>query len=249
MTEARPDVSELKTKLDDSGFVVVEQLMDTDLTRQLADCMNRVFDERAPADEPNQHLRGLLELVPASDLPLLEAALLDPSCLSLADSVLGDDFRLAEVGARRFHPGAAGLPLHVGVPANRFIKRGLPAPEQCLVLTVSWLLDEVSRSNGVRAFLPCSHLARRGPRRDQHYDHLAYIEAPAGSVILFNSAVWHAVEPYADPTGSRCELASAYVVPWLDQCELGWKAPSEPVLNQLSPRLRQLNQRPAESKE
>ncbi len=249
MTASQPEIKKLKTRLDEYGFVVVERLLDSDLTQQIAGCMNRLFDERAAADEPNQHLRGLLELAPASELPALEAALLDPTCVGLAESVLGDDFRLAEVGARRFHPGAVGLPLHVGVPADRFIRRGLPAPEQCLVLTVSWLLDDVTRGNGARAFLPCSHLARRGPRPDALYDYLAYVEAPAGSAILFNSAVWHAVEPYADSSGSRCELASAYVIPWLDHDELGWKTPPGPVLNQLSPRLRQLHLRPAERKE
>ena len=44
MTAARPDVLKLKTRLDEYGFVVVEQLLDADVTRQLADSMNRVFE-------------------------------------------------------------------------------------------------------------------------------------------------------------------------------------------------------------
>ena len=159
----------------------------------------------------------------------------------MAEQVLGADFQLAEVGARRFRPGATGLPLHVGVPANRFAERGLPPPEQCLVLTFSWLLDDLTRNNAARTFLPCSHHARRGPQPQEQYDHLAYIEAPAGSVVLFNSAVWHAIEPYQELGPSRCEFSSAYVVPWLDQQELGWKAPPRTVHQQLSPHLQQLN--------
>ncbi len=241
MSAAHEHVDELMVKLDEYGFVVVEDLLPAEVFQHLAESIGRVFDERVSAEDPNQHIRGLLEHLATKDLQAVETALLHPTCIALAERVLGTDFQLAEVGSRRFQPGAKGLPLHVGVPADRFNHQGLQPPAQCLVLTFSWLLHDVTRRNGSRVFVPFSHHARRDPRPNANYDHLAHVEARAGSIILFNSAVWHGVQTNVTADEPRIELASAYIVPWIDQRELGWQAPSHSVLQQMSPRMRQLN--------
>ncbi len=240
MSATDENIDELRATLDEYGFVVVEDLLDVAVVQRLAAAIGQAFDARVPADKPNQHISGLLECLPTDDLAAIETALLHPTCLALAERVLGADYQLAQVGSRRFRPGASGLPLHVGVPGDRFNKHGLPAPEKCLVLTFSWLLHDVTRSNGSRVFMPFSHHSRRGPRPHANYDHLAHVEAPTGSVILFNSAVWHAVERNLTADEERIELCSAYVVPWIDQREVGWQATSQSVLQEMSPRMREL---------
>ena len=241
MSATNENIDELWVTLDEYGFVVVEDLLNTEVVQRLAVAIGQAFDGRVPADEPNQHISGLLECLPTNDLAVVETALLHPTCLALAECVLGADYQLAEVGSRRFRPGASGLPLHVGVPTDRFNQHGLLVPEQCLVLTFSWLLHDVTRSNGSRVFMPFSHHSRRGPRPHANYDHLAHVEAPAGSVILFKSAVWHAVKKNVTADEERIELTSAYVVPWIDQRGVGWQATPNSILQQMSPRMRELN--------
>jgi len=101
--------------------------------------------------------------------------------------VLGD-FKLSSLNSRAALPGAGLQALHAeGGPAG-------PGPYQ--VCNSIWLLDDFTEENGATRVVPGSH--RRTVRvGDELPDPLAphpeqvTLTAPAGTVIVFNSHLWH----------------------------------------------------------
>jgi ectoine hydroxylase-related dioxygenase (phytanoyl-CoA dioxygenase family) len=74
------------------------------------------------------------------------------------------------------------------------------------LLTALWLLDDFSADNGATRLVPGSHL-RPGPvpkgftdPAARHPDQLV-VQAPAGSLLLFNGHLWHAGT--ANASGAR----------------------------------------------
>ncbi|CAN5908461.1 hypothetical protein BH24BAC1_BH24BAC1_36740 [soil metagenome] len=70
------------------------------------------------------------------------------------------------------------------------------APGSYTVCNSIWLLDDFSRENGATRIVPGSHLKGSLPQDEledpfaPHPDEIV-IEAPAGSVFIFNSHAWH----------------------------------------------------------
>lgn len=57
---------------------------------------------------------------------------------------------------------------------------------QCL-----WLLDDFNERNGATRVVPRSHQYQFYPENNKHYPEEVIVTAPAGSVIIFNGALWH----------------------------------------------------------
>jgi ectoine hydroxylase-related dioxygenase (phytanoyl-CoA dioxygenase family) len=83
-----------------------------------------------------------------------------------------------------------------------------PAPfsamvEQC---NTTWLLSDYTAENGSIAMVPGSHRMRRHPADNELEEFAVPIEAPMGSLLVFNSATWHGSFPRKVP-GLRTGLA------------------------------------------
>ena len=237
------DVPSLKATLDEYGFVVLENLMPRDTALYMASRLIDVFESQLDVAEADQHISAVFDHLTPDDYELFQKALTHPICLELARRTLGEDFQLAEVGARRFKPGAQGLPVHVGEPAGRLKELGIRIPETCFALTFSWMLNDLNKDNGVRLLMPFSHHFGHAPREHFEYPHLAEVEAPAGSILLFNSATWHGVAPNRSRDGDRVELASGYFMSWLDPREIGWKLLKRSDRDRMLDVFQQLNRR------
>jgi ectoine hydroxylase-related dioxygenase (phytanoyl-CoA dioxygenase family) len=103
--------------------------------------------------------------------------------------VLGEEFKLSSLNYRAAKPGKGLQKLHVdwheAVSVDDF-----------KVCNSIWLLDDFCEENGATRVVPGTHLAGEMPQ-DVLADPLAthpkevLIEAPAGSVFIFNSHTWH----------------------------------------------------------
>ncbi len=119
--------------------------------------------------------------------PVFEVCFTDPRLLAAVAHVLGD-FKLSSLNSRAARPGAGLQALHAeGGPAG-------PGPYQ--VCNSIWLLDDFTEENGATRVVPGSH--RRTVRvGDELPDPLGphpeqvTLTAPAGTVIVFNSHLWH----------------------------------------------------------
>lgn len=112
-----------------------------------------------------------------------------PKILAAISHVLGQNFKLSSLNYRSAKPGAGLQKLHVDwhepVAVNDF-----------KVCNSIWLLDDFSRENGATRVIPGTHLQALLPQealKDPMAPHPeeVIIEAPAGSVVIFNSHTWH----------------------------------------------------------
>ena len=112
-----------------------------------------------------------------------------PRVLAAMAEVLGEAFKLSSLNYRAAKPGKGLQKLHVdwheAVAADDF-----------KVCNSIWLLDDFCEENGATRVVPGTHLTGEMPQ-DILADPLAthpkevLIEAPAGSVFIFNSHTWH----------------------------------------------------------
>src|SRR5262245_42532068 len=93
---SRLDLDELKTELDEYGFVVVPNIFTSADASRMAGRVREVLCRQPDVDRPDQTLRGVLNYIEADD-PLLDlfiAAATIPVYLELARHLLGDGFQM-----------------------------------------------------------------------------------------------------------------------------------------------------------
>lgn len=112
-----------------------------------------------------------------------------PRLLAGIAHVLGSSLKLSSLNYRAAKPGMGLQKLHVDWHESVL-------PGQYTVCNSIWLLDDFSPANGATRIVPGSHLSGSLPQdtladpEAPHPDEVI-IEAPAGSVFIFNSHAWH----------------------------------------------------------
>ena len=119
--------------------------------------------------------------------PVFEVCFTDPRVLACIAHVLGE-FKLSSLNSRAALPGQGRQALHTeGGPVG-------DGPYQ--VCNSIWLLDDFTADNGATRVVPGSHrftVSVRDAMTDPaaaHPDEVKLI-APAGTVVVFNSHLWH----------------------------------------------------------
>ncbi len=112
-----------------------------------------------------------------------------PKVLAGIASVLGNEFKLSSLNYRAAKPGMGHQKLHVDW-------RNTVVHGDYKVCNSIWLLDDFTPLNGSTRIVPNSHKWDVLPDQvmtdanETHPDEIRII-APAGSVFIFNSHVWH----------------------------------------------------------
>lgn len=188
-----------RTQLDEQGFLVLGQLLsDQELAaiREQTDALTISEGESAGSELfTSPHIRhpkesGALRL---ADL-VNKGAVFDrfythPQVLAGVQRVIQDDFRLSSLNYRSALPGNGAQKLHVDW-------RTAVAPNAFRVCNSIWLLDDFSAANGATRFVPGSHLSGKLPEElmtnpEDPHPHEQLLEAPAGTVAIFNAHLWH----------------------------------------------------------
>lgn len=111
-----------------------------------------------------------------------------PVVIAAAWHVIGSPFRISSLNARDALPGEGGQALHQDTRTDW----GVPPVYGCNSV---WMLDDFTADTGSTRLVPGSH--RLGPPQDLLDDPSAphpeqkLMQAPAGSVAVFNSLTWH----------------------------------------------------------
>jgi len=131
-----------------------------------------------------------------------EVALMNERVLALVSYLLGESCELSSMGGIMKSQGNAHLELHadlVGTPP--------PFPPFAQVANATWMLTDYTRENGCTCFAEGSHLKCRPPTPAEATDISLFtpVEAPAGSVLIWGSNVWHGAMPRTAP-GLRMSL-------------------------------------------
>lgn len=112
-----------------------------------------------------------------------------PKVLAGIKAVLGEHFKLSSLNYRAARPGKGLQKLHVDY--GNAVAQG--AYKVCNTI---WLLDDFTENNGATRIVPGTHRSKVLPQEaledpEQPHQEEIKIIAPAGSVFIFNSHVWH----------------------------------------------------------
>jgi len=132
-------------------------------------------------DDTNQRVWNLLSRSPHF-VDLAE----HPLAVGLLRSVLGWPMLLGNISANITGPGGGEMVLHAD---QIFMPEPWAAEPQGM--NVAWCLDDFTEANGATRFVPGSHKLNRAPRPDEAAAETVAMVAPAGSIVVFESRVWH----------------------------------------------------------
>ncbi|WP_020529620.1 phytanoyl-CoA dioxygenase family protein [Flexithrix dorotheae] len=190
---------EEKEFLDKNGYVGLGKLLTDEevknLNHRIDDLLN-AEGERAGAElVESKYIRHpkedgadrLADLVNKGEV--FDILYTHPKVLAGIEAVLGIDYKLSSLNYRAAKPGKGLQKLHVdwkNAVVNGTYK----------VCNTIWLLDDFTPDNGATRIVPGTHKSSKLPEEamedpmQPHPDQIL-IQAPAGSVFIFNSHVWH----------------------------------------------------------
>jgi ectoine hydroxylase-related dioxygenase (phytanoyl-CoA dioxygenase family) len=132
-------------------------------------------------DETNQRVWNLL-----SRDPVFSDLVEHPVSLEMVKFVIGWPALLGNISANITGPGGGEMVLHAD---QIFIPEPWPAEPQGV--NVAWCVDDFTDETGATRIVPGSHLWHRKPAPEEAGIETVPLEAPAGSVIVMESRLWH----------------------------------------------------------
>ncbi len=187
-----PLSSSQKRCLDEDGFLILKDMISPEWREELVQRFEQLIEQergRKREDfEAEDGARRLSNLVNKGQI--FDAIYTNPLVLSAVHYVLQRPFKLSSLNGRDAIPGEGQQPLHVDWG-------DAPPPEGPYhVVNSVWLLDDFELDNGATRVVPGSHRWGKGPHQcdldpmEAHPDEVI-VQAKAGSVIIFNSHLWH----------------------------------------------------------
>lgn len=219
----------------EQGFAIVPDAVPLTLCRGLIAALERVEREYghgygATAFEGRRTVRiyNLLRYgAPFTAVPVAE-----PIC-AIAEQVLGEDLLLSSLSAITLAPGQEAQALN-----SDWQLISLRRPHPCLMLNAFWVLTDFTEANGATRIVPGSHRNPKPPKYGETYETIA-AEAPAGSVILFDSQIWHGSgENRTDQR--RWAISNYYCAGWVRQQENPFLSLSAETVRSFPPKLQDL---------
>lgn len=185
--------------LETNGYLNLGQLLSPEQVKQVNDRLAELMEtegENAGAElAESKYIRHpkeegadrLADLVNKGEV--FDVFYTHPRVLAGIEAVLGQEIKLSSLNYRAAKPGKGHQKLHVDW-------RNSVAGGAYKVCNSIWLLDDFTPSNGSTRIVPKTHKSSLLPDEamndpnDKHPDEIRII-APAGSVFIFNSHVWH----------------------------------------------------------
>jgi ectoine hydroxylase-related dioxygenase (phytanoyl-CoA dioxygenase family) len=185
--------------LDGNGYLVLGKILTTDQVESICHHIQQLMVEegqnagselldspyiRHPKEAGADRLADLVNKGSIFDTFYTNARV-----LAAVSHVLGAKIKLSSLNYRAARPGMGEQNLHVDWHET-------VDPGDYKVCNTIWLLDDFSVANGGTRMVPGTHLEGRLPQdlladpAAAHPDQLI-LEAPAGTVAVFNSHVWH----------------------------------------------------------
>jgi ectoine hydroxylase-related dioxygenase (phytanoyl-CoA dioxygenase family) len=181
-----------RQELDERGFTIFYNVIDPAWLAELRDAFERITEAEGPdaGKEVSQMvgIRRLADLVNKGEV--FDRIYTNPLVLAAARQVIARPFKIHSLNGHDPLPGHGQQSLHPDWGGER---------DDLSVFSVMnslWMLDDFTAENGATRIVPGSHRWPGHPRdqladlKDTHPQEI-YIEAPAGSVAVFNGHTWH----------------------------------------------------------
>jgi len=154
-------------------------------------------------DETNQRVWNVL-----SRDPVFEDLAFHATAVAYVKAVLGWPALLGNISANITGPGGGEMVLHAD---QIFVPE--PWASEPQGLNAAWCLDDFTETNGATRFVPGSHKLNRAPRPEDAEAQTVPMEAPAGSVVVFESRVWHKTGHNRTSSEQRAGVFAWYTKP------------------------------------
>jgi ectoine hydroxylase-related dioxygenase (phytanoyl-CoA dioxygenase family) len=199
------------------GYAIVTGFLGGARTRRVREELAAVFElpdhsvlkgERLPAGGGDNtiHVCNLFAHTRAAD-----GIATDPLLLKVIEGVLGPAFQLSVACAMRPGPGAMKQVLH-----RDDVMYGVPRPHFPVVANTLIALDDFTRANGATRVVPGSHRSVEPVDQDAG---VVDAEMPAGSLLVWDGAVWHGSGQNRTSDRFRTSLNLNFNLSWLRQQE------------------------------
>jgi len=201
-------------KIRDDGYTVIERAADPDLVEGLKQALLRTerehgFGYARTSFEGFKTVR-INNLLTYDDtfreVPLRQGV------LAVVERVLDKECLLSSFCSLVLGPGQEAQPIHEDTQLIL-----LPRPHLPITLNAIWALSDFTRDNGATRILPGSHKCASSPEYGKEYDAVT-ATMPAGSVMLFDSALWHGGGANTS-NDRRFAFSCAYCWGWMRQQE------------------------------
>lgn len=174
-------------------------------------------------DNSNQRVWNVL-----SRDPLFEDLAFHDIALAYAKQVLGWPALLGNISANITGPGGGEMVLHAD---QIFVPEPWPSVPQGM--NVAWCLDDFTEETGATRFVPGSHRLNRAPSPDEAKTDTVPIEAEAGSVVIFESRVWHKTGNNVSADQTRAGVFAWYTKP-IYRTQENWFLSLKPEIRQFA---------------
>ena len=227
-------VDEILGHLDEEGYCIIEEVIPPDKVGGIRDSVFATHKTQAEeADANAAKLRGQGHRIGATGVRVVVGFLnfdqsfapylADERIVGTAEKLFGPFVRITNVNALLNYPKNDRGYWHADWPFNQTNASHVPAPYADAVLRLSsiWMLTDFSPHTGGTLVIPGSHRTRTNPSGGDVHDREAphpaemQISGAAGSVMLFDSRLWHCVttNESAEP---RIAMNVGYAPWWLN---------------------------------
>lgn len=208
------DIETHAARIRDDGYTVIERAASSALVESLTAAVLRIEREHdlqtaKTSFEGFKTLR-INNLLTYDDIfwevPLHE------NVLPVVEKVLDRECLLSSFCSLVLGPGQEAQPIHED---TQLIP--LPRPHIPITINAIWALSDFREDNGATRFIPGSHKLDHSPDYGKDYS-AQTATMPAGSVLLFDSALWHGGGPNTSDA-RRFAFSCAYCWGWMRQQE------------------------------
>lgn len=223
--------------LREHGFTVVPGVLAGDTLRRTREALYRAAEsDRQRGREVEQFALDIGESAlnqriwnTLSRDPLFEDLAEHSAALAYVREVLGWPALLGNISANICHPGCEGGHLHAD---QTFLAEPWPAsgPQG---MNVAWAIDDFTGENGATRVVPGSHRLNRSVGMDEMAAQTVAMEAPAGSMIVFESRLWHKTGSNTTRDQSRAAIFGWYTKPYVRTQE-NWFLALKPEVRQFA---------------
>jgi ectoine hydroxylase-related dioxygenase (phytanoyl-CoA dioxygenase family) len=223
------------SRIDDTGYTIVEGAIDLDLVDALNDELLRLEHELdiVPADNTFEGLHTTRIYNLLAHGPNFEQVPVHPAILPICERVLDPGLLVSSLSSIAIGPDESPQPIHAD---DQVIP--LPKPHPPTVCNTMWALTDFTEANGATRIIPGSHKAAESPDLSRHYDSIP-AEMPKGSVLVWHGSLWHGGG--ANTTSARrVGIAMNYCAGYIRQQENQQLGLSIGTVRKFSPRLQQL---------
>lgn len=230
------DFTEGLANLRQYGFTVVPEVLSGDTLSRTHDALyaaaesdrrrKREIEEFAldfGETSLNQRIWNVL-----SRNPLFEDLATHPLALAYVKEVLGWPALMGNLSANICSPGCIGGALHAD---QTFLAEPWPGDPQGL--NVAWAIDDFTEESGATRCVPGSHKWNRAVRMDEYESHTVAMEAPKGSMIVFESRLWHKTGANTTAGSTRAGLFGWYTKTYVRPQE-NWFLSLKPEVRQFA---------------